>query len=133
VNAIDVRTTNEQLVRAGYEAFAAGDLAAVEELFHPSAVWHAQRLGVLAGDHEGWPAIAGFFGETMRLSAGTFTVTVEDALSSESGAVAVVVRSRGERDGAELDDKQVHLFRLDGGRVREVWQFAGAAADAFWA
>jgi ketosteroid isomerase-like protein len=127
----DVRSQNEQRVRSGYEAFAAGDLAAVEELFSPAAVWHAQRLGQLGGDHEGWPAIAAFFGRTMELTGGTFTVTLEDALTSETG-VAAVVRSRGARDGRTLNERQAHLFTLENGRVGEVWQFAGAGADEFW-
>jgi uncharacterized protein len=127
----DARTTNERLVRSGYEAFAAGDLAAVEELFRPDAIWHAQRLGRLSGDHEGWPAIAGFFGLTMELSGGTFTVAAKDALVNDD-SVAVVVRSRAERDDRRLDEPQVHLFRLEDGLVTEVRQFAGADADAFW-
>jgi ketosteroid isomerase-like protein len=128
----DVRTANDELVRSGYDAFAAGDLAAVEALFRPDAVWHAQRLGLLSGDHTGWPAIAEFFGRTMQLTAGSFSVTIEDVLTNDTGAAAVV-RSRGERDGRRLDDRQVHLFRLDGVRVAEVWQFPGEGADAFWA
>jgi ketosteroid isomerase-like protein len=123
---------NDQLLRDGYAAFAAGDLPAVERLFRPDAVWHAQRLGCLSGAHRGWPAIAGFFGRTMELTRGTFTVTIEEVLTNETGGAAVV-RSRGERDGRRLDERQVHLFRLDGDRVVEVWQFPGEDADAFWA
>jgi uncharacterized protein len=123
---------NESVLRTGYGAFAAGDLAAVERVFRPDAVWHAQRLGVLGGDHAGWPAIAEFFGRTMQLTGGTFTVTLEDVLTSDSGAAAVV-RSRGEREGRTLDERQVHLFRLADGLAAEVWQFAGEAADRFWA
>ncbi len=128
----DIRGTNEQRVRSGYAAFAAGDLPAVEQLFHPDATWHARRLGQLGGDHEGWPSIAAFFGRTMELTNGTFTVTLEDTLSNDAH-VAAVVRSRGERDGRTLDEQQLHLFRLDDGQVVEVWQFAGAGADEFWA
>ena len=127
----DVRSENDRLVRSGYAAFAAGDLAAVAELFHPNAAWHAGRLGVLSGSHEGWDAIARFFGATMELSQGSFTVTPEETLTNDAG-VAVVVRSRAERDGKRLDEQQVHVFRLHEGRVAEVRQFAGAEADAFW-
>jgi hypothetical protein len=127
----DARTENERRVRAGYEAFGAGDLAAVQELFDPKVVWHVERLGVLAGDHEGWPAIAEFFGKTKELTNGTFTVTVEEMLSNETG-VAAVVRSRAERNGKRLDDRQVHLFRLEDGRAVEIWQYPGVAADDFW-
>ena len=127
----DIRTTNERLLRSGYEAFGAGDLAKVETLFHSDATWHAGRLGQLGGDHRGWPAIAAFFGQTMQLTNGSFTVTLEDTLTNDTH-VAAVVRSRGEREGKRLEELQVHLFRFDGQQVAEIWQFAGAGADEFW-
>ena len=49
----DRTAINIELVQAGYDAFAKGDLAAVERLFHPEVIWHAQRLGALSGDHKG--------------------------------------------------------------------------------
>ena len=116
---------------ARFDAFAAGDLAAVRELSRPDAVWHAQRLGLLGGDHEGWPAVAAFFDRTMELTNGSFSVTIEDVLTDDS-SVAAVARSRGERDGRRLDDRQVHLFRLENGLVAEVWQFPGEDTVAFW-
>jgi ketosteroid isomerase-like protein len=67
----------------------------------------------------------------MELTGGRFSITVEDVLTSETG-VAAVVRSRADRDGRQLDDRQVHLFRLEHGRAAEVWQFTGEGADAFW-
>jgi ketosteroid isomerase-like protein len=131
VNETDLRLENDRLIRAGYAAFARGDLAAVAEVFREDAVWHAQALGVLSGDHVGWPAVAGFFGRTMELTQGSFSVTVEDVLTNETGA-AVVVRSRATREGSELDSRQVHLYRIDGGKVAEAWQFATRDADEFW-
>ena len=124
---------NVELVQAGYDAFTRGDLAAVEELFHPDAVWHAQRLGALSGDHKGWPEILRFFGETMEISKGTFQVTVTERYSSPEG-VAFMVRSLAERDGRTLDDRQMHVFRIDGEQTAEVWQFVGdgRAVDEFW-
>jgi hypothetical protein len=40
---------NAELVRRGYEAFNAGDLAALGELFAEDAVWYAAGSGVLSG------------------------------------------------------------------------------------
>jgi ketosteroid isomerase-like protein len=67
----------------------------------------------------------------MELTNGTFSATVEDVLTNETGA-AVVVRSRGTRDGRELDSRQIHLYRMEDGRVAEAWQFAPRDADEFW-
>jgi uncharacterized protein len=124
---------NLELVRAGYDAFTRGDLAAVEELFHPDVVWHAQRLGALSDDHKGWPEVLRFFGETMELTRGTFRVAVTDGYSNPGG-VAFMARSQAERDDRVLDDRQMHVYKLDGDRVVEVWQFVGdgRAVDELW-
>jgi ketosteroid isomerase-like protein len=131
VNEADLRIENDRLIRSGYGAFGRGDLAAVAAVFREDAVWHAQDLGVLSGDHVGWPAVAAFFGRTMELTQGSFSVTVEDVLTNESGA-AVIVRSQGTREGRELDSRQVHLYRMEDGKVAEAWQFAPPDADEFW-
>jgi uncharacterized protein len=127
----DPRIENERRIREGYEAFGRGDLQTVERIFRPDTTWHAQALGVLSGDHAGWPAIVQFFGATMELTGGSFSVTIEDVLTNETGAAAVV-RSRGSREGRTLDSLQVHLYRFEDGRVAEAWQFAPADADEFW-
>jgi ketosteroid isomerase-like protein len=123
---------NEALVRAGYAAFAAGDMATLERVFDPAITWHVQRLGMLSGDHEGWPAVQRFFGDTMRLTEGTFRVAVEHAFRSERGVVCQV-RSTARRGRAELDDRQLHEFLVTDGRVTEVFQYVGGAGvDSFW-
>ena len=70
----------------------------------------------------------------MELTRGTFRADLLEVMSNDNGAAAIV-RSRGERDGLRLYDKQVHLFQLEGGHVVEVWQFVGdgEAAARFWA
>jgi ketosteroid isomerase-like protein len=96
-------------------------------------IWHAQRLGQLGGDHIGWPAVADFFGRTMQLTRGTFHIEVLEVLTNATGG-AVVVQSMGARDGMQLNDRQVHLFHLEDGRVVEVWHFVGdgPATEEFW-
>jgi uncharacterized protein len=126
------RETNAKLLAEGYAAFGRNDMEKIQQLFHPNIVWHALRLGELSGDHVGIGAVLGFFGRTMELSQGTFSVAPEEILASETTGVAIV-RSRGKRGGRELDDRQVHLFRLERGQVVEVWQYTGPDADAFWA
>lgn len=125
---------NVALMESGYAAFARGDLMALEALFDPDIVWHAQRLGRLGGDHRGWPAVLNFFGESMELTQGTFAVEIREAFGNETGSAAVV-RSAGRRGELALDDQQVHVFHVRDDRVTEVWQYVGdgEAAAAFWA
>ncbi len=124
---------NEELIRQGYAAFARGDIAALGQLFDPDVVWHAQRLGILGGDHRGWGEVLTFFAQSSELTAGTFRVAPLEVYSNETGAAAVV-RSSGRRGEQALDSRQVHLFHLRGDRVVEVWQFVddAHAVDAFW-
>jgi uncharacterized protein len=126
------RETNAKLLAEGYAAFGRNDMDTIQRLFHPNIVWHALRLGELSGDHVGLGAVLAFFGRTMELSQGTFSVVPEEIVASDTTGVAIV-RSRGTRGGRELDDQQVHLFRLKNGQVVEVWQYTGPGADAFWA
>lgn len=114
-------------------AFAKGDLAALAQLFDPEAVWHAQRLGILGGDHRGWPQVLRFFAQSMELTQGTFGLEIREILANDSSAAAVV-RSSARRGDRALDDQQVHLFHFVDGRVVEIWQFVGdgTAVEAFW-
>jgi uncharacterized protein len=129
----DPAARNAELLRSGYTAFATGNMVALNELFDPGIVWHAQRLGILGGDHAGWSAVLKFFADSMELTRGTFAIEVLEVLSNDESAAAVV-RSTGRRGEATLDDRQVHVFRLENDRVVEVWQFVGdgPAAAAFW-
>jgi ketosteroid isomerase-like protein len=131
---MDRTIRNADLVRQGYAAFGRGDLAAVQELFDPGIVWHAQRLGRLGGDHRGWPEVLKFFAETMELTHGTFRMEIQAVLGSDTGA-AVILRSIAQRGDQNLDDQQVHIFHLRDERVTEVWQYVGDldAVSAFWA
>ncbi len=53
---------NLEIARAGYEAFASGDLAAVSDLLSDDIVWHSGGNNILTGDYEGKEAVLGFFG-----------------------------------------------------------------------
>jgi ketosteroid isomerase-like protein len=44
---------NEELVRRGYQAFATGDVATLNELFADDIVWHAPGRNQLAGTYRG--------------------------------------------------------------------------------
>jgi uncharacterized protein len=118
-------TSNIQTVRAGYEAFARGDMAAPSDLFAPDAAWTHRNGGRFSGAKRGFDTITAFSGESVQLSAGTLRVEPTDFLG-EDDRVAVLVHMSGTRpDGRTLDDRQVHLIHLRDGRT--------VAVEAFWA
>ena len=130
---MELAAQNEELLAEGYRAFAEQDMDTIHRTFHPDIVWHAQRLGILGGDHEGLDAVLQFFGRTMELTAGTFRIEVKEILANTQGAAAVV-RSSATRGGRTLDSHQIQHFHMKDGQVVEVWQFVsdGPAVEAFW-
>ncbi|HEV8166900.1 MAG TPA: nuclear transport factor 2 family protein [Actinomycetota bacterium] len=113
---------NEDLVRRGYDAFSRGDMQTLRELFHPDIVWHAPGRNQLAGDHRGVDAVLGYFGRTMELTGGAFTVEVHDVVAGDEHTVGLQ-SVHAERGGRTLDDNGVLVFHLRDGRVTEVWQY----------
>lgn len=124
------------VVRAGFDAFAKGDIAGFGDLFHPDATWNHRNDDRLGGIHRGRDGILAFIGESAELTAGTLRAVPEAIMGDGEGLVSVLVRVSGTRpDGRSFDDPQILLFRVDGDRVRSVEQFVGdpPAVAAFWA
>jgi uncharacterized protein len=94
----------------------------LRELFHPDIVWHAPGRNQLAGDHRGVDAVLGYFGRTMELTGGAFTVEVHDVVANDEHTVGLQ-SVHAERGGRTLDDNGTLVFHLRDGRVTEVWQY----------
>ncbi len=126
---------NAQIVRRGYEAFNAGDMQTLTELFDESASWHVPGRGPLAGDHVGREAVFAYFGQLGGQTGGTFRATLEYLSESDDGRVVGVHHNSAERDGKRLDVGLCLTFELKDGRVvdgREHF-FDLYAWDEFWA
>ncbi len=80
---------NVELVRRGYEAFNAGDMATLSEIFAEDAVWHAAGGGVLSGTKQGRDAVLAYFGELGARSQGSFQADVQDIVGGEKHTVAI--------------------------------------------
>jgi uncharacterized protein len=121
-------------VQRGFEAFAAGDMATLKELFHPDAVWHAATVGVIQGTYHGRDAILASFGELHRETAGTFT-SKPIAMAATGERVFVQAHVGGERGGRSSHWSEVIVFTLGAGKVHEVHLYHGdyPVAAAFFA
>jgi ketosteroid isomerase-like protein len=128
--------TDVAIVRAGFEAFAKGDLAAFGDLFGPDATWNHRNDDRLGGLHRGRDGIMAFIAESGQLTGGSLRAVPQSFMTDGEGSVSVLVRVSGTRpDGRSFDNPQILLFTLDGDRVRSVDQFVGdpGAVTAFWA
>ena len=124
------------VVRAGFEAFANGDVAAFGAMFRDDATWHHRNDDRLGGVHRGRDGILAFIGESAQLTAGTLRAVPDAFMADGEGRVSVLVRVSGTRpDGRSFDNPQILLFGIEGDRVRSVDQFVGdpGAVAAFWA
>src|SRR6266536_2032218 len=103
---------NEDLVRRGYEAFATGDMATLNEFFADDVVWHAPGRTELAG---------------------TFKLEIHALLADDEHAVALLGVS-AEREGKTLKDNTVQVWHIKDGKVTESWLHPGDAyaSDEFW-
>jgi ketosteroid isomerase-like protein len=112
---------NAALVRAGYDAFAAGDLAILRELFAPDIAWHSSGRNWLVGTYRGIDAVLTFLGAVATYAEGTYRTEVHDILASEHRAV-VLQRSTARRgDGRSLSVDAVVVFDIGDGKVTGVW------------
>ena len=124
---------DEEVVRRGYEAFSEGDMETLRQVFADDIVWHVPGRSSLAGDYEGVDAALGYFGQTMELTGGNFSVSLHDVVAGDDHVVGLHT-ARAEREGRRLEDNQVLVFHLNEGRVASVWQHFGDtyANDEFW-
>lgn len=124
---------NEELARKGYEAFGAGDLDTIREIFADDITWHVGGRSPLAGDYRGKDEVFGLFARLGELSGGTFRIDVHDVLANDEHAV-VLGTSRAERDGRQLNDNGVAVYHNRDGKVVEAWFHPGDqyATDEFW-
>jgi ketosteroid isomerase-like protein len=125
---------NAELVRRGYEAFSAGDMATLGELFAEDAVWHVGGRSVLSGKKQGRDAILGYFGELGTRSAGSLKVTVQDIIGGENHTVALQ-HTEAENNGKNMDTDGALAFQVRDGKITEVREFFDdtAEGDEFWA
>jgi uncharacterized protein len=124
---------NEDLARRGYEAFAAGDMATLNDLFADDIVWHSPGRNQLAGTFRGKNEVFAQFQKVAEMTGGTFKVDLHALLADDEHVVALT-RASGEREGMTLDDNTVQVFHVKDGKVTESWLHPGdaEAADKFW-
>jgi hypothetical protein len=125
--------SNLESARAGYEAFAAGDMATLNDLMADDIVWHFPGDNILSGDYVGKEAVFGMFARLAQETGGTFRNEVHDLLANDDHGVALI-NQYAERNGETLEGRSVHVSHWKDGKLSEFWsmQEDQAAADAFF-
>lgn len=115
------------------EALLKGDFKPVFETMSDNIVWHMGGEGPLSGIVKGKEALGERLGEFTKRSNGTFRVITNWAASNDCFVVASVV-SLAEKEDEKLNDPGIDLFRIENGKIQEVWTFAEQQEeeDKFW-
>ena len=112
---------NVARIRAGYEAFAKGDLAALDDLFAEDIRWHVPGRNQLSGTYDGRAAVYEMFGRLMEVTEGSFRIELRAVLADdEYGATLVDVTAR--RGVSSFAVTNAHMFRFTGDKVTEFWE-----------
>jgi uncharacterized protein len=121
---------NAVALRAGYEAFAKGDLETVGALFADDIAWHQSGTSPLAGDRAGKDAVFALFGRLGELTAGTFANQIHDVLADDEHAVVLVEQSWEQPH--PYRGNAVHVWHMTNGIGTEAWIMSQdqAASDA---
>ncbi|MDP3521299.1 MAG: nuclear transport factor 2 family protein [Hydrogenophaga sp.] len=123
----------EKKLRDGYAAMARGDGAALAQLLASDATWHIPGHSLLAGQYQGAEQIFRFWKKVAALSGGGMRLEVVDVLANdERGVVFVIGRAR--REGRELEERGLHVYRFSNGLAIEgrFYYEDQTAYDAFW-
>jgi uncharacterized protein len=119
---------NEELLRRGYEAFAAGDIEGVLAVFADDIAWHVGGESLISGDYDGHQEVLGFLGRLVEITGGTFRLDVHDVLANDTHGVALAT-AYAQRGDRTLDMRQVQMWHLAGGKATEFWTFAEDSAE----
>ena len=115
------------------EALSRGDFEAAFETMADTIVWHMGGESSLSGIIKGKLALGERLGEFAKRSNGTFRVMTEWAASNDCFVAASVV-SLAEKGNEKLNDPGIDLFKIEDGKIQEVWTFAQyqTVEDKFW-
>jgi ketosteroid isomerase-like protein len=120
--------SNLDTARSAYEAFATGNLAALQDSFADDAVWVTSDELPLGGEVKGREAIMGSFAQIPNYWS-SFSVEPEEFIDAGS---YVVVRGtqRASNDKGSFEAPFLHLLEYDGDGKAVRGEFFGDSAKA---
>jgi ketosteroid isomerase-like protein len=129
-----VTQSNAELLRKGYEDFAAGDVPAVLAIFSEDVTFRIPARSPISGEYTGHDEVTGFFQSLAERSNGTFRIDVHDILDNGDDTVVALATHNAQRDDRELALPAVHVWRFKDGKATSHQSFVADdyEQDAFW-
>lgn len=125
---------NLDIFNAYNKGLIAGDFPAVFATMADDIIWHQPGNHGISGTVQGKEALGAHLAQFGEKTSGTFKV-LTNWVSDNGDLVAANVTFVGTRpDGKELNMNGIDLFRMEDGKIKEVWLFSSnqAEEDAFW-
>jgi len=125
--------SNAAVIRKAYADFGKGNIPGVFSAFDPAITWHVPGHGPLSDDYTGHDQVGGFFGRTMELSGGIFSIDVHHALA-KGDLVVGLVTVHATRGGVSASFPEVHVWRMKNGKAVDFREYQGdeQREDRFW-
>jgi uncharacterized protein len=109
--------SNLEVVRAGYEALASGDVEAMLELMDPQVEFVNPDSAMEGGTRTGIEGVRTAMGAMQEMFEGYSVEAKEFIEVGEEVVVIATERGRGRSSGAPLEQETAHVFSVRGGRI----------------
>ncbi|MGH2832901.1 MAG: nuclear transport factor 2 family protein [Solirubrobacteraceae bacterium] len=110
----------EELHRRQGVMYAGGAIEPVTELLAPDIVWHVPGSSPIAGDHCGHEGVISYFKLRRALAQSSMRMHPRELLA-DGEALVWLVDGSARLDGQDVNWRTVGVYRIDRGRVREIW------------
>ena len=124
---------NVAVINRMTKAVFENDRDVLGEMFTEDMTFHARGHLPCAGDHTGVDGFLGALGTIFELTSGD--VKLEQLLCvAEGGWAAEWEQAVFGRNGRTLEAKDAFIYRIEDGRIAEIWMLSDAPADSasFW-
>jgi len=115
---------NGSIIRRFFEAHGTNDLVALIEVLAEDVIWHLPRGETQLSVNPtvvGLGALAEMSGRNFEASESTFRFDVERVFAGDAYAAAVT-HNTAAAAGRSLDLRMVIQFKIDNGKIVEVWE-----------
>lgn len=111
---------NEEIARSATEALAKRDIEGFLGHHADDTVLQFPGRGPMAGDYKGKDELAQLFQRQMQILDSPPEIENHDILASDEHAV-ILNKVRATRGGNTLEQNQVVVMHVKGGKIAEVW------------